>query len=221
MLNVRRKIMFGGFVGRSNGSTKNLFTTFLAVAVVSTAFGRPNRSAENPITWGNAAAGLRLGIQLSASDDLRVVLNNIGLSNLSVFAAMKSGNGTSYLFQFKAMAPNGKRYPVVDLRPESLANEGLIIPEVISLPAGAKYEFLFPLKHLVYLAKGRQISMDMLLQQGYTVSVSLEVRQNHLDGASMGGIPPPATGRLWTGRLTSSSSLKSGHHSQISPASHS
>jgi hypothetical protein len=53
------------------------------------------------------------------------------------------------------------------------------------------------------MTKSSDIALDSLLRQGYALSASLEVRQKDLDGALMGAIPPPATGRLWTGRLTS------------------
>jgi hypothetical protein len=54
------------------------------------------------------------------------------------------------------------------------------------------------------MTKSSDIALDSLLRQGYALSASLVVRQTDLDGALMEGIPPPATGRLWTGQLTSS-----------------
>ena len=43
---------------------------------------------------------------------------------------------------------------------------------------------------------GNEITLDSLLRQGYALSVSVEVQQKNLDGAVMGGIPRPTTGRL-------------------------
>jgi hypothetical protein len=194
---------------------KAVCSTFSALAVIPIAF-RSNCFAEDPISWSLADEGLRIGLsteQSSTNGNLRVVLDNVGSSELSVFVGMNSGNGIGYLVTFTATATDGTQYRIWDFRPEALRPvAGLVVPVVISLAPGATREFMFPLKQLVYMAKGRDITLDSLLQQGYTLNASLEVQQKDLDGASMGGIPPPATGRLWTGRLVCSSRvLKVGH----------
>ena len=168
----------------------------------------PNCFAADPITWGRADAGLRLGVstELDAPNgNLRVALDNVGSSDLSVLVAMRSGNGICYLFQFSAVAADGTRCPLWDFGPDSCPpSAGLLLPEIIRLAPGATREFAFVRRHLVCVDRGAETTLDSLLRQGYTLSASLVVRQKDLDGALMGGIPPPATGRLWTGQLTSS-----------------
>jgi hypothetical protein len=195
-------------MGNRSLMTRNkiLCAIILALWIIPITF-RSNCFAAAPITWSPADAGLRLGLKTEQSRinaNLRVVLNNVGPSNLSVFVAMKSGNGACYLFQFTAIAADGRRLSISNLSPESCQpSAGLVLPEVISLAPGATREFAFLLKHLVYMTKGRDITLDSLLRQGYAISASLKIRQKDLDGALMGGVPQPANGRFWTGRLTS------------------
>lgn len=184
--------------------TRELLARLLLFATLPITVGSHCFAQDNSITWGPSDAGLRLGVTTETAN-LRLVLNNIGSTSLTVFVAMNSGTGIGYLFQFTADAVDGTQYKIWDMRPESIAPvAGLLIPQTVSLAPGATREFVFPLKHLVYMSKGRNISLDSLLQQGYTLHASLEVQQKNLDGASMGGIPPPAIGRLWTGRVSCS-----------------
>jgi hypothetical protein len=174
--------------------------TVIPIAFSSTCF------AEESISWSMADNGLRLGLskkQLSTSVNLRVLLNNVSSSDLSVLVGMHGGHGDmSYLFAFTAVAPDGTRYQIWDSRPEALRPAaGLIVPIVIGLAAGVTREFTFSLKQLVHWTKGKEITLDDLLQQGHVLNVSFEVQQKHLDGAAMGGISPPSTGHLWKGRL--------------------
>lgn len=157
---------------------------------------------------GPADAGLRLGLTTEPSrvnGNLRVALDNVGSSDLSVLVAMRSGKGICYLFQFSAVAADGTVRTLWDFGPDSCPpSAGLLQPEIIRLAPRATREFVFRRGHLVYVDHGTETTLDSLLRQGYTLSASLVVRQKDLDGAVMGGIPPPAAGRFWTGRLTSS-----------------
>jgi hypothetical protein len=168
----------------------------------------PNCFAADPITWGAADGGLRLGLGTEpsrANGNLRVALDNVGSTDLSVLVAMKLGEGVCYLFQFSAVAADGRHLPIADWGPHSCPlSAGLVLPEVIRLTPGATREFAFTRRHLLYMSSGAETTLDSLLRQGYALSASLVVRQRNLDGAVMGGIPRPTTGRLWTGRLISS-----------------
>lgn len=167
-----------------------------------------NCFAADPITWGAADGGLRLGLgteQAGTNGNLRVALDNVGFTDLSVLVAMKSEEGVCYLFQFSAVAADGRHLPIANWGPNSCPpSAGLVLPEVIRLAPGATREFAFARRHLLYMKGGNEITLDSLLRQGYALSVSVEVQQKNLDGAVMGGIPRPTTGRLWTGRLAAS-----------------
>ncbi len=167
-----------------------------------------NCVAADAITWSPADGGLRLALKVEqslANGNLRVVLNNVGSTDLSVLVGVYWGNGSGYQFAFSATAPDGTQYRIWDIRPEALRPiAGVLAANVISLTAGASREFTFQLKQLAYMAKGREITLDSLLQQSYTLNVAFEVDQKELRGFPMEGMPPPAKGHLWTGRLISS-----------------
>jgi hypothetical protein len=187
---------------------KNARYSIIWALCVSPILWNPNCFAADPITWSPADAGLRLGLTTGpsrVSGYLRVALDNVGSSDLSALVAMRSGKGICYLFQFSAVAADGTVRPLWDFGPDSCPpSAGLLQPEIIRLAPRATREFVFRRGHLVYVDHGTEITLDSLLRQGYTLSAWLVVRQKDLDGAVMGGIPPPAAGRFWTGRLTSS-----------------
>jgi hypothetical protein len=109
---------------------KILCAIILALWIIPITF-RSNCFAAAPITWSPADAGLRLGLKTEQSRinaNLRVVLNNVGPSNLSVFVAMKSGNGACYLFQFTAIRRGRKAAIHIEFESRILPALGRISP---------------------------------------------------------------------------------------------
>lgn len=177
----------------------------LAVPVILAAFGL-NCVAQHSTTWGRVDRGLRLGLSVDRTNtNLRAILENTSSTALSVLAGMSSnsGFGIDFNFDFVATGRDGTKYKIWCLKPVTMAlARGLVLPVVITVDAGATRELVFPMRNLVYMAKGGEISLKTLLEQGCTFTASLEVRQKDLDGAQMGGIPQPTVGRLCVGLVT-------------------
>jgi hypothetical protein len=151
-----------------------------------------------------------LGLRIE-SDQLVVTLQNLDAEDLSVLAGMNTAHGRAYGFAFTAHHPTGTQRKVWDMRPES--NEpsaGLLLPQVAQLARGEKSEFAFPLASLDYWDKKGAVVLPSLLAKGYTLEVSLAVSPDQLEKAQMGGMPRPATGKLWIGKLSDTLRLNAG-----------
>ncbi|HLH02517.1 MAG TPA: hypothetical protein VKX25_07095 [Bryobacteraceae bacterium] len=117
--------------------------------------------------------------------------------------SVKSGQRINYCFAFVAGGRDGVHLKIWDIRPEAMTPVGgLLIPEVAVLLPHAVREFEFPVKRLVYMAKGQNITLKTLIGQGLSLDVSLEISRRVLQRDFMGGIPEPPGGRLWSGLVT-------------------
>jgi hypothetical protein len=82
--------------------------------------------------------------------------------------------GPAYDVNLFARSPQGKELVVFDTNALQVPGEGLILPNTVLLQPGAATSFAFPLKHLMCVVNRKDVPLEALLNQGYTVRASFE-----------------------------------------------
>ena len=156
--------------------------------------------AADPLSWGPAQEGLRMGVGLapvSVEPMLRVVIENLGPTGQELFLGGMTGNGPMHYLKFTGMAPDGTECEVLNLA-NAGPIAGLVSPLIAHLaPAGA-YEIQLRLKKLIYVKDRSDITLETLLARHYSVRASLEV---DAQGALWARIASPWLGKLMSGEF--------------------
>ena len=169
----------------------------LTLAVMLT--GAPATFCADTVAWGSVVNGMRLGIGLgtaSSETRLRVLCQNVGAVEQDVVISEEFDN-----LSFTVTAPNGRKYQVFDVRLLGAPpGPGVVItarPVVAPLNSRAIREFRFSLRKLICVVDRRDITLETLLQQRYSVRAHFEI-----DTTAASAAPHP-----WTGRMTSAEFL--------------
>jgi len=170
-------------------------TLRIALTVAAMLTGVPATFCADTVAWGPVENGMRLGIGLgpaSSETRLRVLFQNVGAAKQDLAIS----EDCDYL-SFTVTAPEGKEYQVFDTRLLAAPpGPGLVIPVrrvVTHLNPGAMRECRFSLKKLICVVDRRDMTLETLLQQRYSVRAHFEV------DTTAGSTAP----YLWTGRMTS------------------
>jgi hypothetical protein len=174
-------------------------TLRIALTVAAILTGLPATFCADTVAWGPVVNGMRLGIGLgtaSSETRLRVLFQNVGATEQDLVIS----EDFDYL-SFTVTAPEGKEYQVFDTRLLAAPpGPGLVIPVrrvVTHLNSGAMHEFRFSLRKLICVVDRRDVTLETLLQQRYSVRAHFEV-----DTTAASAAPHP-----WTGRMTSAQFL--------------
>jgi hypothetical protein len=130
----------------------------------------------DPIYWGGSQRGLQLGIGASTASErgLQVSLKNTGAEARQLAVGVDGSAGPAYDVNLFARSPQGKELVVFDTNALQVPAEGLILPNTVLLQPGAATSFAFPLKHLMCVVNRKDVPLEALLNQGYTVRASFE-----------------------------------------------
>ncbi len=150
---------------------------FLAAAALFAAAPRISLAAD-PVLWGSAAHGFRLGIAYddsSPAPQFRIVLENISSRERDVSIGAVSESGPVYNVEFTATSPEGKRFQVLD--ENALAAPPSSLPRFIvtHIDPGKSYEFVSILQKLLCIQNRQDVPLDTLLQRGYSLRASFVV----------------------------------------------
>lgn len=174
-------------------------TLRIALTVAAMLTGVPATLCADTVAWGPVVNGMRLGIgfgKASSETRLRVLCQNVGAVEQDIVVV----EDFDYL-SFTLTAPEGKEYQVFDTRLLAAPpGPGLVIPVrrvVTHLNSGAMHEFRFSLKKLICVVERRDVTLETLLRQRYSVSAHFEVDTTAASAAPL----------LWTGKMTSAEFL--------------
>ena len=128
------------------------------------------------ISWGAPVDGLRIGIgpgSASPEPMLRVILENVGKSEIDVPLGSQSAKGPVYDLDFRIKPPGRAESPLFNMNgPAGIARE--VKPIVASIAPGKTYEVLLPMKRFVLLENGKSRTLTELLPLHYSVRVGLD-----------------------------------------------
>jgi len=169
-------------------------TLRIALTVAAMMTGVSATFCADTVAWGPVVNGMRLGIGLGAASSetrLRVLFQNVGAAKQDLAIS----EDLDYL-SFTVTAPDGKAYQVFDVILLGAApGPGLVIPAppvFYRLNSGAIHESGFSLKKLICVVDRRDITLETLLQQSYSVRAHFEV------DTTAGSTAP----YLWAGKMT-------------------
>jgi hypothetical protein len=101
-----------------------------------------------------------------------------------------------YTVEFSAISPEGKPCRILNLTGGVVG--GYVEPIVVRLAPGEVHEVLLALKKLAYVENRKDLTLDILLQRGYSADASFKA---DLEGARWGGVSNAWTGQLQSGDL--------------------
>ena len=130
------------------------------------------------IRWGTVKNDLQLGIAATATSELalRISLKNAGAEGRRITIGFEGSAGPLYNVEITANSPREReQFEVFDLH--ALREHPTSLPFSISvtLEPGGVQEFRFPLDRLICVVDRRDVPLQTLLRQGYTVRASFEV----------------------------------------------
>ena len=183
------------------GAMKAAWIAHFVVAAATAAAGAPAILAADSIAWGPADNGIRVGIDLgpdSPVPTLRLSFQNTGAEDQDLLLGGETGTGPMYSMKFKA-TKGGKECEVFYFGGANFV-AGHLGPLVVRLAPGATHELQLPLKRLACSEKGKDTTLDALLDRKYSVRVSLEVSA---ESASWSQSARPESTHRWIGKMTS------------------
>ena len=167
----------------------------IALIVAATLTGAAATFCADAVAWGPDVNGMRLGIGLgpvSSETRLRVLFQNVGSAEQDLVISEDF-----YNLRFTATALDGKEYQVFDVRLLAAGpSPGLVVsvwPVVVRLNSGEIRDLGFSLKTLICVVDRKDMTVDTLLPQQYSLHAHFEV-----DAKGVGGAVHP-----WIGRITS------------------
>ena len=163
-------------------------TTMLLVIAFASA--QQVQKPTDGVAWGSTVSGFRIGAAFGSDPSkptIRVVFQNVGSVVQDVLLGFDGGGGLMYHMKFIATAPDGKERE--GSHTISSAVGGFVGPLSVRLNAGESHELQFPLKDISYVSP-TIVTLDALVQQGYSVRVRFEVKQGSADWAKLSHCRP-------------------------------
>lgn len=129
------------------------------------------------INWGSVTGGFQAGIDMQRDPEagmvLNVMLRNAGAEARELRFSVLSF-GPTYNIEITAVRENDT-VPVFDVR--ALSEAPASIPEFrdLRLASGATFAFQFPLISMIGVVNHKEIPLDNLLKQSYSLRASLKI----------------------------------------------
>lgn len=157
----------------------------------------------DPVSWGQAADGLRLGLGLkSKSDELRVAFQNVGPIDMDILLGGRTGIGPIYAMNFTATDPRGTKIHVIYTGGAGFV-AGVLEPLLVRLHPGETYELLLPLDKFFCVLDGGNLTLGNLLRKGYSVRAALAVNAESAKWSKSAAAWRGSV-HIWTGSAMSS-----------------
>jgi hypothetical protein len=136
---------------------------------------------QDPVKWGPITENLQLGIGATAESSASGQALRVSLKNLSsgVRELPMGYTGTAGpVYNVKIAAVRDQQTPeqlVFDLNALQAHPTGLVVPKILRLEPGKTEVLTFPVKQLICVLNGRDVPLDNLLKQGYSIFASIEI----------------------------------------------
>lgn len=160
--------------------------------------------AADTVSWGSLANGLRLGVAVTARSStgkLRLAFQNVGAADIDVLLGGSTGIGPMYAMKFTVIDPNGKEHHLGYFGGANFV-AGALEPLLVRVAPRETYDLLLPLNKFVSVLNRKDITLDALLKNGYSVRASLDVSVESAKWA-MSNAAWRGSMQLWTGRAES------------------
>jgi hypothetical protein len=164
----------------------------LWVAALAASHAAPKLSP----AWGPAADGLTMGVDEESTPEesrLRIHFRNVSPNPMAFHVGGSTGDHAMYTVEITATSPDGKRCRLLNTTVGLVA--GYVDPIVVRLAAASVHFISIDLKKLMCATKDSSVSLDALLDQGYSVSAAFTATTK---GNSWAQVPDG-----WTGSVTS------------------
>ena len=150
-----------------------------------------------PVRWGNASGGLRLGIRTTQTDDrlpaLEIVLENQGTQEWAVeFPDVDAG--LVHSLHFEAVR-NGEVLTVLDTATLKLHPPSLVRSAILLLAPGGRRTFVIPIDRFICVVDRQDTPLQAILSGGYSIRAGLSLRAVTLSTPFLATTEPDATSR--------------------------
>lgn len=154
---------------------------FEGYPAVETFKTRPFPLAASNVKWGSPQDDLQLGVAWSRSPNsaaaVRVFLKNTGLEQREINVGYEGSEGPLYNVEIIALSrtqPTGQ-VSVLDINALKARTQSVPLPIDVIFEPGGVYVFTFPFSRLISVINRKDVPLQDLLEQGYSIKASFKI----------------------------------------------